>query len=257
MSTFRVLQFNMQFGQGWDDATPDEAPIRLDATIAEVQRHAADIILLQEVEHAQRGGVQAEPPPNYTRLRAALAGYDSWFGYPKADPRELPFGIGLAIFSRTPLFDRTRFDLPSPPVSFEFQGQRLTPTDRLLLGARTRVLGHEIQILNAHLLAFFMLGSSSAEHPEQRHCVAARLAEACGPTLLGGDFNVRDHDALIADFAPLGFSTVQRTQTTWRRQPHVLDHIFYNAPLRPARHAVEPTLASDHHVLVADFEFEA
>lgn len=257
MNTFRVVQFNMQFGQGWDEAAPDNAPIRLEATIAEIQRHRADIILLQEVEHAQRGGAQAEPPPNYTRLHAALAGYDGWFGYPKADPRELPFGIGLAIFSRTPLFDHTRVDLPSPAVSFEFQGQRLTPTDRLLLGARTRLLGRELQLLNVHLLAFFMLGSTSAAHPEQRRLLAAQLAKAPGPTLLAGDFNVRNHDALMADFAPHGFSTVQRTQTTWRRQPYVLDHIFYNAPLRLVRHAVEPTLASDHHVLVADFEFAA
>ena len=62
-------------------------------------------IMLQEVERALPGGVQVQPAPNYTRLRAELAGYDSWFSYPKSDPRELPFGIGLAIFSRTPLRD--------------------------------------------------------------------------------------------------------------------------------------------------------
>jgi len=57
MSRFRVLQFNMQFGQIWDDADPDRAPINLDATIAEIARHDADIILLQEVEHALAGGI--------------------------------------------------------------------------------------------------------------------------------------------------------------------------------------------------------
>ena len=31
MPTFRVLQFNMQFGQGWDDEAPDAAPVDLDA----------------------------------------------------------------------------------------------------------------------------------------------------------------------------------------------------------------------------------
>ncbi len=39
MSTFRVLQFNMQFGQMWDDAYPDRAPIDLNLTIAEIRRH--------------------------------------------------------------------------------------------------------------------------------------------------------------------------------------------------------------------------
>ena len=257
MNTFRVLQFNMQFGQGWDEAAPDDAPIRLDATIAEIRRHDADIVLLQEVERAQPGGVQFEPAPNYSRLRRALNDYDSWFSYPKADPRELPFGVGLAILSRTPLRDPMRRDLASPPIEFEFGGRKTTPTDRLLVGAKTTLFGRELQLFNTHLLAFFMLGASSAQYPEQRQQVSAELAASRGPTLLGGDFNVSGHEALIAQFAPLGFSTVQRTQTTWRRRPYILDHIFHNAPLRPVRHAIVPTLASDHHALVADFEFSA
>lgn len=245
----------MQFGQGWDESAPDTAPVQLDRTIAEIRRHDADIVLLQEVEHAQAGGAQERPAPNYTRLREALPGYDSWFGYPKADPRELPFGIGLAIFSRTPLSERIRIDLPSPPIEFEFNGHRTTPTDRVMIGAKTTLLGHELQLLNTHLLAFFMLGTTSVAHPEQRQLVAAQLTAARGPTLLGGDFNVSGHDGLVAQFEPHGFSTVQRAEITWRRRPYVLDHLFYNAPLRPVRHAVRPTLASDHHALVADFAF--
>lgn len=255
MNTFRVLQFNMQFGQPWDAADPDHAPVDLDATIAEILRHDADIVLLQEVEQAQPGGVQLEPPPNFSRLRQALAGYDGWFAYPKADPRELPFGIGLAIFSRGPLRDQRRLDLPSPPIEFEFHDRRTTPTDRLLIGAKTTVLGRKIEILNTHLLAFFMLGTSSAAHPGQRQQIAGELAAARGPMVLGGDFNVSGHDALIAQFASHGFSTVQRAEITWRRRPYVLDHLFYNAALRPVRHAVVPTMASDHHAVVADFAF--
>lgn len=256
MSTFRVLQFNMQFGQGWDPAAPDDAPVNLDASIAEIRRHEADVILLQEVERARRGGTQQEPPPNYTRLQQALAGYHGWFSYPKADPRELPFGIGLAIFSRAPLRDLQRTDIASPAVEFEFQGRRTTPTDRLLIGARTTLLGREVQLFNTHLLAFFMLGTTSTAHPWQRQLLADRLASSGErPTLLAGDFNVSRHEALVAQFTAAGFATVQQTEVTWRRRPYVLDHIFYNRPLRPVRHSVVPTLASDHHVLVADFEF--
>jgi endonuclease/exonuclease/phosphatase family metal-dependent hydrolase len=254
--SFRVLQFNMQFGQIWDDTYPDRAPIRLEASLDEIRRHQADIIMLQEVERALPGGVQFQPPPNYTRLREALAGYDSWFGYPKADPRELPFGIGLAIFSRTPLRDRTRLDLPSPPIEFDFFGEKKTPTDRLLIGAKTTLAGRELQLMNTHLLAFFMLGSSSAANPVQRTLVAEQLARCPGPTLLTGDFNVSRHESLVAQFAEQGFHTVQQNEVTWRRRPYVLDHIFHNAPLRCVRHAVQPTPASDHHALVADFEFD-
>ena len=97
---FKPLQFNMQFGQMWDDAYPDHAPVRLELTLDEIRSHNADIVMLQEVEQMKPGGIQANPPPHYTRLQAELKGYDSYFCYPKPDPRELPFGIGLAIFSK-------------------------------------------------------------------------------------------------------------------------------------------------------------
>jgi endonuclease/exonuclease/phosphatase family metal-dependent hydrolase len=255
MKTFRVLQFNMQFGQVWDQADPDHAPIRLESALEEIRRHDADIVLLQEVEHALPGGVQTHPPANYTRLRAELPGYDGYFSYPKADPRELPFGIGLAIFSRTPLRDYMRLDLPSPAIEFDFFGKKTSPTDRLMIGAKTTISGREVQFFNTHLLAFFMLGTSSSRHLGQRNLIADQLAAATGPTILTGDFNVSKHLSLIAQYAEKGFSTVQQTEITWRRRPFVLDHIFYNAPLRPVSHRVLPTPSSDHHVLVADFEF--
>jgi len=255
MSKFRVLQFNMQFGQIWDDTYPDRAPIRLDATLEEIRAHNADIILLQEVEKALPGGVQLKPPPNYMRLHAELPGYDSWFSYPRADPRELPFGLGLAIFSRGPLRGHIRVDLPSPPIEFEFFGKKTTPTDRLLIGAYTTMLGREVKVYNTHLLAFFMLGSSSTMNPFQRNLVAEQLADSHGPTLLAGDFNVSKHQTLVAQFAEAGYTTVQQTEITWRRRPFVLDHIFHNSQLRCVARRVVPTPASDHHAIVADFEF--
>ena len=255
MSTFKVLQFNMQFGQGWDDADPDRAPVNIELTISEILGQDADIVLLQEVEHAQPDGVQLDPPPNYTRLKAALKGYYSYFSYPKADPRELPFGIGLAIFSKTPLRDTFRCDLPSPPIGFEFMGEQKTPTDRLLIGAKITLAGHELQLFNTHLLAYFMLNSSSESHTEQRQLVIEQLRRASGPALLGGDFNVSKHSLLVRQFAEADYQTVQTKEITWRRRPYVLDHLFYNRHLRPVRHAVKPTMSSDHHMLVAEFEF--
>lgn len=255
MKTFKILQFNMQFGQVWDDADPDHAPIDLDLTIEEIRSHGADILLLQEVEHAKAGGVQTNPPPNYARLRAALEGYDSFFAYPKADPRELPFGIGQAIFSKTPLRDLIQRDLPSPPVEFEFGGEKHTPTDRLLLGATTTVAGRPLHLFNAHLLAFFMINSNTSDYPVQLRIVLEAARASTGPTVLAGDFNIVSHEALTRQFAAAGYQTVQTGQTTWRRHPFVLDHIFYNRYLRPVGHVVKPTRASDHHVVVAEFEF--
>jgi endonuclease/exonuclease/phosphatase family metal-dependent hydrolase len=255
MKTFKILQFNMQYGQAWDDADPDHAPIDLDLTIDEIRGHGADIVLLQEVERGQTGGAQTDPPPNYTRLRAGLNGYDGYFAYPRADPRELPFGIGLAIFSKTPLRDILRRDLPSPPVEFEFGGEKHTPTDRLLLGATTTVAGRDLRLFNTHLLAFFMINLNTADYPVQLRLVLEAARASTGPTVLAGDFNVISHEALTRQFSAAGFQTVQTGQATWRRHPFVLDHIFHSRHLRPVRHAVKPTRASDHHVVVAEFEF--
>lgn len=253
---FKILQFNMQFGQIWDDAYPDHAPIRLDATIEEIRSHNADIIMLQEVEQTLPGGLQAQPPPHYTRLQQEFAGYSSYFCYPKPDSRELPFGIGLAIFSRTPLRDNVSINLPSPPVEFDFFGVKKTPTDRLLIGTTTDIGGRAVRLFNTHLLAFFMLNSSSEVHLNQRKLVEEQLrVSAHLPTLLTGDFNVSKHQSLIQQFADAGYLTVQSTEITWRRRPYVLDHIFYNRALRPTGYSVKPTPASDHHTLSAEFEF--
>jgi endonuclease/exonuclease/phosphatase family metal-dependent hydrolase len=253
---FKVLQFNMQFGQIWDDAYPDHAPIRLEATLTEIRSHDADIVMLQEVEQAMPGGNQANPPPHYTWLRKELTGYDSYFSYPKPDPRELPFGIGLAIFSKTPLRENVCMNLPSPPVEFDFFGEKKTPTDRLLIGATTTIAGRPVRLFNTHLLAFFMLNSSSEVHLNQRKLVEDQLRKAGDvPTLLTGDFNVSKHESLIHQFSDAGYRTVQSTETTWRRRPYVLDHIFYNNWLKPANYVVKPTPASDHHTVAAEFEF--
>jgi endonuclease/exonuclease/phosphatase family metal-dependent hydrolase len=252
---FKILQFNMQYGQVWDEADPDHAPIDLDLTIGEIRGHGADILLLQEVERGQAGGVQKSPPPNYTRLRAKLDGYHSYFSYPRPDPGELPFGIGLAIFSRAPLREILRRDLPSPRVEFEFQGRRHTPTDRLLIGATTTVAGRDLRVFNTHLLALFMLNTDSTEYSLQPRLVLEAARASSGPTVVAGDFNVVTHEALARQFAAAGFQTVQNREPTWRRHAYVLDHIFYNSHLRLVSHVVKPTPASDHHVIVAEFEF--
>lgn len=255
MKRFRILQFNMQFGQGWDDADPDNAPINMEATIEEIRRHDADIVMLQEVEHVRPGGTHPPMPPNYSRLKHELSDYDSTFSFPRPDARELPFGIGLAIFSKWPLQPATCVHLPSPPIEFDFFGETKTPTDRLMITANVEIHGRPVRLLNTHLLAFFMLKSSSEEHPEQRNIVEQELRKEALPTILTGDFNVSKHQSLVDQFGAAGYRTAQNTEITWRRMPYVLDHVFYNAPLRCVGHEVVQSMASDHLPLVADLEF--
>ncbi len=253
MNSFRVLQFNMQFGQMWDEHDPDNAPVDLDRTMAEIRSQEADIIFLQEVERAEPDRAQVEPPPNFQRLQQTLTGYHGVFAYPPPDPRELPFGIGLAIFSREPLAGVFHEVIPSPPVEFDFFGEKRTPTDRILLGAYTVLGGRRVRVINLHLLAFFMLKSSSEFYGTQRAHVMNTVAAEAGPTLLAGDFNVSNTDSLTQQFGSVGLRTAQNSAATWRRKPLVLDHVFYDASLRCRRSDVRPTPTSDHHLLTADF----
>lgn len=254
--SFRVVTFNMQNGQPWRDDDPFPPVIDLDAVAAFLKGIDADIICLQEVERGHDGGMQVDPPPNYTVLRKELPGYDSVFSYPLKNDTELPFGLGLAIFSRTKLTGFQKTDLPAADSEFEFAGKQRRPSARLLLEVLTTLNDRPLRILNTHLQAFFMIGDSSNAHPAQRNIVESKLREfGDAPLLLAGDMNSAPDESIVDQFQNAGFRTVQVQEITWRRMPFVTDHIFYNSPLRLLSHRVEKTTVSDHHAVVADFEF--
>ena len=250
------MTFNMQFGQAWDPDEPTRAPVRLEDTIAFLQDHPHDVYLLQEVERAQPGGVQPDPPENFTRLASALESYHSVFAYPRVNPDELPFGIALAIFCRNPLVDFQNIELPPPPIRFDFEGESKAPSHRQLIAAKTKVAGVTVQLMNTHLQAFFMIGSTSTEHPGQRDRVEQAMRGSEGPTLCGGDFNCAPADHLVEQYRAAGFETAQDSEVTWRHRPYVTDHLFFNSGLRATHAEVIPTVCSDHHAVSADFRID-
>ncbi len=252
---FRVLTFNMQFGQGWNEEDPDNGSICLPDTIEFLQEQSADIIFLQEVERGQPNGLQIHPPENYTQLRLAFPQMQSVFAYPPVNFDELPFGIALAIFARTPLKNFFSEMLPAPPLQFEFGSRKVKPTPRQLIGATTFLDEREIRILNTHLQAFFMIHATSNDYPAQRDRVEKNLQQTVLPTILGGDFNCGPGENVVEQFRSAGFLAAQSSIPTWRRRPYVLDHIFYNACFRKIKSAVLPTPCSDHHAVIAEFEF--
>ena len=155
-----------------------------------------------------------------------MSGYDGCFSYSNSDPRELPFGIGLAIRSRTPLDQMARVELRSPPVEFACNGKTKTPTDRILIGARTHWAGRDPHLFNQHRLAVFTLNSSSEIRGSQRTLIVDQLRLVSGPTLLAGDFNVSRHESLVAQLVPRGFVSAQTTEPTWWRKPFLLGRLF-------------------------------
>jgi endonuclease/exonuclease/phosphatase (EEP) superfamily protein YafD len=153
------------------------------------------------------------------------------------------------------LRDFERLDLPAAAIEFEFGGKKRHASSRLLIGATTEIDGSRLRILNTHLQAFFMIGALSNAFPDQRNLVEAELRKQNGPAILCGDMNTAPEENLVEQFEAAGFSTVQKTEPTWKRRPYVVDHIFRNAALRLVSHEVLPTPTSDHDAIVADFEF--
>lgn len=254
-STFRIATFNLQYGQVWDPRDPDRAPHEIDRAIAEIERLDADVVFLQEMERVVPEKGQIRPPPNFTALKSALPQYHAVFDYPPADHRELPFGYGLAILSKTPLTDVHPISLPAPDLTFEFMGETTGPTDRLLLAAKTSLGGRSLQLYNAHLQAFFIINYSSDDFRCQRDVVEKLLRETELPAVLGGDMNSAPGESIVEQFASAGFQTTQRTKVTWKRRPYVLDHLFYNAPLEVLEYKVVRTDAADHDILLATMQF--
>ncbi|MEI8293128.1 MAG: endonuclease/exonuclease/phosphatase family protein [bacterium] len=253
--SFRVVTFNMQNGQGWVEDDSVEPSIDLAAVADFLKGLDADVICLQEVERGHDGGLQIQPPPHYGQLKLLLDGYHSVFSYPLINDTELPFGLGLAIFSRTRLADFHKIDLPAAGPEFEYEGKKRCPSSRLLIEVSTEWGGRSLKILNTHLQAFFMIGDSSDAHPVQRNIVETKLRDlALQPAILAGDMNVSPTESLVQQFEGTGFRTVQKTEATWRRMPFVTDHLFHSSLLRVVSQRVEKTSVSDHHAVVADFE---
>lgn len=250
MATIKVLTFNMQFGQPWDTKVQDP-PVNIEGVIKELKRHDVDIILLQEVEKVEREKGQINPPPNLTRIKESLPEFDSYFSYPRADERELPFGFGLAILSKTELVETVSIDLPAPAIKFSFHGKMTSPTDRLIIGAKTSCFGKDIQLFNTHLQAYFMIGYSADDYPQQREIVTNLLKGSKIPTVIGGDFNIATGESTVKQIESLGYRTSQNEATTWKRMSYTTDHIFYNEKIKLISSTVSNTKASDHNVLIA------
>lgn len=260
MAFLSVLTANVQNGQEWKDKSPDDAPIRLDRTIDFLLRTRADIINLQEVEFpfAQLPEKDDHRFYNVLRERLGQAGYHSCFAYPETQYPHIPFGIGLATFSRFPIESWEHVSLPAADIRFPFDGKEWHAADRSLVSCTIRTPKGRIRVFNTHLQAFFMIGSSADEHPAQRDIVSelvrASIEEGL-PTILTGDFNCTPKEHTLAVLSAAGVKTLQKRIITWRRMPLVIDHIMVSSQFRMKKFRVVDSDISDHLPLMGWLEY--
>jgi endonuclease/exonuclease/phosphatase family metal-dependent hydrolase len=253
-----AVTLNMQNGQQWCEDDPDGAPVDFAASLEFLHSLEADIYFLQEVERGYDGGKQVNPPPHYTLLQEGFPAFATAFAYPPVNEDELPFGLGLAILSRWPLLESVAHVLPAAGIKFAFGGRDRRPSARSVLRSTTATPAGRLHLLNTHLQAFFMIGSSSEKYPRQRQCLEF-LVRALGretPLLLAGDFNTAPDEKLPAQLLRAGLRTAQDKTPTWRRRPYVVDHLFHNNGMHLESCEVVPTETSDHHAVRAVFSFK-
>lgn len=257
MARISTLSLNMQNGQFWDPDNPDDCGIRIQDTIDFLLERDADIIFLQEVEFPSGDYPDTDHHPNYDKLSQALSNYDSYFSLPLTNHPQLPFGIGLAIFSKFPLMDSTHIVLPAEDIEIDYQSRRWHLADRSLIRADINLDGHRIRLLNTHLQAYFVIGRNADDHPDQRdevkHQVVLGYAE-CGEVLLAGDFNCAPGEHSINSLMETGLISANPGVVTWRRLPYSLDHIMYSRGFNlESFEAVDNTI-SDHLPVLAELE---
>jgi len=254
MARISILTLNMQNGQIWNAASPDEAPMNLPMTMAFIRQSNPDIFFLQELELAESGFIDRTRHPNYDYLRTAFPAYHSTFAFPANTVPHLPFGIGLAIFSRFPLSDCFHLVLPSADMEFEFKGSYWKPAERSLIGGFINLDNTRIQLLNTHLQAYFMCDSTSNRYPQQRIILKAVLNKRSCPTILAGDFNCTPDEGTIVDIESCGMISSQKDQVTWYRMPLVLDHVFHSPEFRQLSCTVHDNEISDHMGVEVELE---
>jgi len=223
----RVATYNIRHGRGLDDNVDIG---RIAAALATVQ---ADIICLQEVDHSL-------PRSGFAHQAEHIAASLNCHFYFHANFGILSAGMGNAIISRFPLYSTWNITLP-------FLGE-----PRGLLHAATKINQIEFEIFCTHW------GLTPGQRKDQSRAAAAKLASAGSYTLLCGDLNaVRsavEIDALLGstslqDAGPVDGHTFPSSCPVVK-----IDYILATPQLTSTGSRIISSDASDHNLLVTDFE---
>lgn len=243
----RLLTYNIHRAIGVDRR------FRPDRIVEILAHHAADVVLLQEVDE----GAPRSRELDLARELAVAAGYSH---YAVGHNVRLRRGrYGNATLSRFPILRERNIDL-----SIDDRKRRGCQHTTIRIET-VRGHAHELEVFNVHL------GLSARERARQIGLLVRsgefRLLDPAQTCVVGGDFN--DWRSLLHPVFVdiLGFSCVSGDEGTERRRLRTypsfsptggLDRLYYRGGLRRLEAAVcrlaTARVASDHLPVIADFE---
>lgn len=245
--TLRVMTFNIRHAQGMD------GEVSLQKIAFEIQRSGADLIGLQEVDRFLPRSNLKDQPAELARLlemdfcycasedsnhnsntSAYIRDHDARTG--------LSGQYGNAILSRFPI------------TAHHFRYLPGNKERRSLLRAEIEVQGRRITFFNTHL------GLDQEEQTAQMTAIMEAIKNNSGASILVGDFNMAANNPLLAKLSSAIHQVpLDDTVTTFAGKKGVIkqiDHIFTNLSLAEESAWTQPTLASDHHPVLAQLKFE-
>lgn len=162
-SVLRLVSYNVHSGRELAQLT--------DALESHARLHAADVLLLQEIE--------SHPSEGASRTRRLAEALGLNYVYAPARPTEDGGTHGLAILSRFPLSDIEV--LPLKQYNLRYNTRR-----RIALGATVQIGDRPLRLYNLHLDTRL----NARDRLEQlRPVVEAALAQPLAAVVVGGDFN--------------------------------------------------------------------
>jgi endonuclease/exonuclease/phosphatase family metal-dependent hydrolase len=192
----KLRLFNLNVLHGYPEF--DKQEYRFRATVGEIKRLDADILVLQETWNTVEHGSMAQ-------CLSAELGFDCCYARANGSLPLIGFEEGSAILSRFPIKSAKRIVLKPKSPWWE---------NRIALMAKIETGGGELTVVGVHL--------SYTSPDEQAECLLQNTSEHA-PDIIAGDFNALPESGAMSAFRKRGFLEVvpaNKSDEPW------IDHVF-------------------------------
>lgn len=250
-----VVTYNIRIGTG---GRKERAAVDLEPVAKTLERLAADVVGLQEVDRLRKRSQELDEPEWLAqRLHVPVVFVPALFATPGEMEKDL---YGIAVLSKHPLAAAVRHSLftPEERASRPDHPDPLSET-RALLQTRIDVGGRTVHLFNTHL------GLSPEQRERQVKEIIEAMAKVDGPRILTGDFNAEPEEAGMKPLYAAYREVLAETKVPRAEQNSypggaspvkAIDHIFFSPEFRVLNAKVvrDETPASDHNPVIAELE---